>query len=76
MRREYKVRVWRCIAFVGLFLCFLLGLGVGAYAQNANDILGKAAAAYENSNGIVLLLRCLPVLPVRMRERVLREPSR
>ena len=52
MRREYKVRVWRCIAFVGLFLCFLLGLGVGAYAQNANDILGKAAAAYENSNGI------------------------
>ena len=49
MRREYKVRVWRCIAFVGLFLCFLLGLGVGAYAQNANDILGKAAAAYENS---------------------------
>ena len=51
MRREYKVRVWRCIAFVGLFLCFLLGLGVGAYAQNANDILGKAAAAYENSNG-------------------------
>ena len=42
MRREYKVRVWRCIAFVGLFLCFLLGLGVGAYAQNANDILGKA----------------------------------
>ena len=25
MRREYKVRVWRCIAFVGLFLCFLLG---------------------------------------------------
>ena len=52
MRREYKVRVWRCIAFVGLFLCFLQGLGVGAYAQNANDILGKAAAAYENSNGI------------------------
>ena len=29
MRREYKVIVWRCIAFVGLFLCFLLGLGVG-----------------------------------------------
>lgn len=52
MRREHKIRVWRCIAFVGLFLCFLLGLGVGAHAQNANDILGKAAAAYENSNGI------------------------
>ena len=51
MRREHKIRVWRCIAFVGLFLCFLLGLGVGAHAQNANDILGKAAAAYENSNG-------------------------
>ena len=54
MRREHKIRVWRCIAFVGLFLCFLLGLGVGvgAHAQNANDILRKAAAAYENSNGI------------------------
>ncbi len=52
MRREHKIRLWRCIAFVGLFLCFLLGLGVGAHAQNANDILGKAAAAYENSNGI------------------------
>lgn len=52
MRREYKVRVWRCIAFVGLFLCLMLGLGVGARAQSANDILGKAAAAYENSNGI------------------------
>ena len=70
MRREHKIRVWRCSAFVGLFLCFLLGLGLGAHAQNANDILRKAAAAYENSNGIVLLLRCLPVLPVRMRERV------
>ncbi len=44
MRREHKIRVWRCIAFVGLFLCFLLGLGVGAHAQNANDILGKAEA--------------------------------
>ena len=52
MRREHKIRVWRCIAFVGLFLCFLLGLGVGAHAQNANDMLGKAAAAYENSKGI------------------------
>ena len=52
MRREHKIRVWRCSAFVGLFLCFLLGLGLGAHAQNANDILRKAAAAYENSNGI------------------------
>ena len=41
MRREYKVRVWRCIAFVGLFLCFLQGLGVGAYAQNANESWGR-----------------------------------
>lgn len=47
MRREHKIRVWRCSAFVGLFLCFLLGLGLGAHAQNANDILRKAAAAYE-----------------------------
>lgn len=43
MRREHKIRVWRCSAFVGLFLCFLLGLGLGAHAQNANDILRKAA---------------------------------
>ena len=33
-------------------IILVLGLGVGAHAQNANDILGKAAAAYENSNGI------------------------
>ena len=45
MRREHKIRVWRCIAFVGLFLCFPVGTRRGAHAQNANDILGKAAAA-------------------------------
>ena len=109
MRREHKIRVWRCIAFVGLFLCFLLGLGVGAHAQNANDILGKAAAAYENSNGIsasvtiveissaITIIASMPaptqtiiigpsaifgnafnttIYGSRMRERVLREPSR
>ena len=76
MRREHKIRVWRCIAFVGLFLCFLLGLGVGAHAQNANDILGKAAAAYENSNGISASFTMFTRSAGRMRERVLREPSR
>lgn len=52
MEREYKVRVWWCITFAGLFLCFLLELGVGTYAQNANGILGRAAAAYKGSNGV------------------------
>ncbi|WP_297906032.1 LolA-like putative outer membrane lipoprotein chaperone [uncultured Parabacteroides sp.] len=52
MRREYKMKVWRCIAFIGLVSCLIFGFGIGARAQDANDILGKAAAAYENSNGI------------------------
>lgn len=40
------------IARVGLLLCLTTGIGIGAHAQNAKDILDKAASAYENSNGI------------------------
>ncbi len=52
MRREYKIRVWQYVAFVGLCLGFLLSPGMGVHAQDAHAILEKAAAAYENSNGI------------------------
>lgn len=52
MERMRKIRIWRGIALVGLSLSFLFGLGVGAHAQDANEILAKAAAAYKQSNGI------------------------
>ena len=35
-----------------IILVFPVGTRSGGACQNANDILGKAAAAYENSNGI------------------------
>lgn len=48
MNREKKQSVWRIIAIVGFLFCLLFG----ARAQNATDILDKAAAAYERSNGV------------------------
>ncbi len=52
MERERKIRIWRSIAFVGLLLSLLLGFGVNARAQDAEDILDKAASAYEGANGV------------------------
>ena len=55
---------------------FPVGTRIGAHAQNANDILRKAAAAYENSNGISASFTMFTRSAGQMRERVLREPSR
>lgn len=52
MERERKIRIWRIIALFGLMCCLLFGVRVISRAQNAVSILDKAAAAYENSNGI------------------------
>lgn len=52
MEREKKIRIWRAIAVLGLLFCLLFGPRVISRAQNATSILDKAAAAYENSNGI------------------------
>lgn len=52
MEREKKIRIWRVIALLGLLFCLLFGQRVISRAQNATSILDKAAAAYENSNGI------------------------
>lgn len=52
MERERKIRIWRVIALLGLLFCLLFGQRVISRAQNATSILDKAAAAYENSNGI------------------------
>lgn len=42
------MNIYRLIAFWGLLLCS----HVGIIAQNATTILDKAAAAYDNSNGL------------------------
>lgn len=52
MEREKKIKIWRAIALFGLLMCLLFGVRVISRAQNAASILDKAAAAYENSNGI------------------------
>lgn len=50
MRKKYENK-WTSLCWRFLLL-FLAGIATGGYAQDAVSILDKAAAAYENSNGL------------------------
>lgn len=52
MKKEKHIKGGRKLAVAAALICLLLGFGIEGMAQNATSILDKAAAAYENSNGL------------------------